>query len=147
MVTNTLDLLLPSFRAKVVAMLIELVSTGHYPVVHETLRTPARQAELVRRGTSKSNRSLHLIGAALDIICKHHQWDCHRYGCDFYEALGAAAKSVGLYWGGDMFPKNPFTGRRFVDKPHVQAVPYRRQSAFRRAVDRETFLRRLYDKP
>lgn len=127
-----LALLAAPFRERVDWMLTALRGAGREPVVWETYRTPQRCKLLRRKGASKNGlKSLHRWGAAVDVICGKHRWACPKYGCGFFDALALAAKAQGLYWGGDLFPRNRITGRRFVDRPHVQAVPYREQNALR----------------
>ena len=135
-VVRSLDALAWPFRHRVQTMLRELRTT-HEPLVWETLRTQERGDWLKARGRSKNgNRSMHTLGAAVDVICMRHRWACSKHDCDFFAALGAAAKNAGLYWGGDW--------RSFVDKPHVQAVPVRQQNRLRRADDVPAFLEDYY---
>lgn len=138
------DALVPAFAERYESVISDLRSGGFDPWVFETLRTKTRAAWLRRKGSSKSGvRSLHLLGCAADTICREHRWSCTRHGCRFFDALGDLAKARGLHWGGDMFPRNPVTGRRFVDKPHVQAVSYWRQKRLRAAEDPAEYVARV----
>lgn len=132
--------LLPAFRRRVDRMLVQLRADGYDPLVWETFRTQERQDHLRKRGASKARKSMHQLGAAVDVVCGLHLWSCRKEGCDFFAQLGRAAKAQGLHWGGDMFPKNPVTGRRFIDQPHVQAVSYWRQWSLRRAKDKAAYV-------
>lgn len=135
------DLLLPVFREKAEAVFTSMQVQGYKPVLFETLRTPARAQALRRKGTSRAKRlSMHCYGAAADFICATHRWRCRRYGCAFYQVLGETAKAHGLWWGGDMFPKNRWTGKKFVDMPHVQAVPFKLQNKLRASNDLVKFV-------
>ena len=84
--------------------------------VLEGLRTPQRQAELVREGASKTLKSRHLTGHAVDLaplIGGAVSWDWplyHRLAPAVKAA--AAAEGVTIEWGGDW--------RTFKDGPHWQ---------------------------
>lgn len=81
----------------------------------ETIRTVERQKLLVAKGYSKTMRSKHLRGRAVDFVCyidkkwswspKHHFW---------YDILGLLLiKSLtGVTWGGNW--------TTFIDRPHYQ---------------------------
>lgn len=85
-------------------------------VVIEGLRTPERQKKLFESGASKTMRSRHLTGHAIDIaawVDGQIRWDW-----PLYDALAVAMKqaannvSVPLEWGGDW--------KTFKDGPHYQ---------------------------
>lgn len=84
--------------------------------VLEGLRTQARQKELVAKGASKTMRSRHLTGHAVDIaplLGGKVSWDWplyHRLAPIVKRA--AAAENVPIEWGGDW--------RTFKDGPHWQ---------------------------
>jgi hypothetical protein len=138
---NDPSYLLQAFEPKVFAVLGLLREWDAVPRLHETLRTPARSQQLRRRGTSRvRGLSMHCYGAAADIICDKHLWGCRKQHCDFYQLLGRAAKQVGVWWGGDMFPVNRWTKKRFIDLPHIQAVPFKLQNKFRACDDYEKFV-------
>ncbi len=74
-------------------------------IVTEGLRTPHRQAELVKAGASQTMKSKHLTGRAVDlavVLDGEVRWDTQ-----LYVKLGAALKafaqdtSVRIIWGGD----------------------------------------------
>jgi peptidoglycan L-alanyl-D-glutamate endopeptidase CwlK len=74
-------------------------------MVTEGLRTPERQAALVRVGASRTTRSRHLTGHAVDVaalVDGRIRWDWPLYP-RIAEAFKAAAsqQEVALVWGGD----------------------------------------------
>lgn len=85
-------------------------------MVTEGLRTPARQAELVRAGASRTLNSRHLTGHAVDVaawVDGGVRWDWPLYpriAGAFKEA--AAAASAPLIWGEDWL--------RLRDGPHFE---------------------------
>lgn len=110
-------LLLPAFRAKLEQLFARLAARGFDPILHEGYRTPARAAMLAQKKAGIAN-SLHIYGAAADVISKSRLW-AHPA---FFQALGFEAEKLGLTWGG-----------RFseVDATHVQAVPGKQENTFR----------------
>lgn len=92
-------------------------ATGKIPfIVLEGLRTTQRQAELVAAGASRTMKSRHLTGHAVDLgvlVGGRLRWDW-----PLYEDLGRMVKGVAsdlrvkLTWGGD-WPT-------FRDGPHYQ---------------------------
>lgn len=85
-------------------------------IVTEGLRTPARQKQLVAAGASKTMRSRHLTGHAVDLAAMvggQVRWDWPLYA-RLADAMKTAAKEldVPLEWGGDW--------RSFKDGPHFQ---------------------------
>lgn len=94
-------------------------------IVTDGLRTPERQRELVRAGKSKTMRSRHLTGHAVD-LCAHHgdgnvSWD-HADLKAISDRMKQAAAETGipLEWGGDW--------KGFVDEPHFQ-LPWKEYPA------------------
>lgn len=81
---------------------------GRSPVdflITEGLRTPARQAALVRAGASRTLKSRHLTGHAVDVaalVDGKIRWDWPLYP-RIAEAVKAAAAEQGtaIVWGGD----------------------------------------------
>ncbi len=74
-------------------------------MITEGLRTPARQAALVRAGASRTLKSRHLTGHAVDVaalVDGKVRWDWPLYP-RIAEAVKAAAREQGvaLIWGGD----------------------------------------------
>lgn len=85
-------------------------------MVTEGLRTPERQAALVKAGASRTLNSRHLTGHAVDIaalIDGRVRWDWPLYPriAAHIKAL-AAARGIALIWGGD-WPK-------LRDGPHFE---------------------------
>lgn len=113
--------LLPSFQTRAQALLDHLEAIGYPAMVRQTRRTPAQAAANVARGTGIAD-SMHLYGAAMDVVCKFHLWDCHLHGCKFFEMLGDETERLGLVWGGRW---------RRHDLPHVQCLKVSDQAAFR----------------
>lgn len=89
---------------------------SHDFIVTEGLRTLARQKQLVDAGASKTIKSRHLTGHAVDVavlVGAKVRWDWPLYAA-FSKTMKQAAKDVGvpLEWGGDW--------ARFKDGPHYQ---------------------------
>lgn len=90
--------------------LVEVIAKaiGDSPVdfmVTEGLRTPERQAALVRAGASRTLRSRHITGHAVDVAAVIHgqvRWDWPLYP-RIAKAVKAAATELKtpLVWGGD----------------------------------------------
>lgn len=116
--------LLPGFAARVELLFARMRERGFHPLLWEGLRTPARAAELERKGTG-SARSIHCLGAAVDILDEATKWNAPEA---FWLALGGSAAELGLTWGGEW---------RKRDLPHVQAVSVREQQAFREMSEAE----------
>lgn len=99
---------------KVVKRAIEITETDF--TVLEGLRTAARQRQLVAAGASKTMRSRHLTGHAVDLgawVGGAVRWDW-----PLYHKIAAAMKQAAreldqpIEWGGDW--------RTFADGPHWQ---------------------------
>jgi len=72
--------------------------------VSEGLRSVARQAELVAKGASKTMKSKHIDGLAVDLVAYisgRVSWELNLYD-DIADAMAAAAKEHGVTvrWGG-----------------------------------------------
>lgn len=85
-------------------------------MITEGLRTPERQAELVRAGASRTLNSRHLTGHAVDVaawVDGGVRWDWPLYPriAGAFKAAAAAA-GIPLIWGGD-WP-------RLRDGPHFE---------------------------
>lgn len=85
-------------------------------MVTEGLRTPARQAALVRAGASRTMRSRHLTGHAVDVaalVDGQVRWDWPLYP-RIASAFKAAAARQGttIVWGGDW--------KSLKDGPHFE---------------------------
>lgn len=77
------------------------------------LRTKAEQELLVKTGKSKTMRSRHLTGHAVDLVDEHFTWSDHAMAEIAAVMKRAAAEcKVPIEWGGDW--------RSFIDTPHFQ---------------------------
>lgn len=90
--------------------------TGVDFMITEGLRTPARQAELVRAGASRTQNSRHLTGHAVDVaalVAGQVRWDWPLYP-RIAEAFRQTARELDtpITWGGD-WPK-------LRDGPHFE---------------------------
>lgn len=129
---DDINLLLPAFIPKVRQVLAALVTQNHDPVPFDTLRTPAEAAKLFARGTGSKN-SMHLYGIACDVICNKHGWNCGKFGCRFYQDLGASVRAAGLEWGGTWKTRVDlphFQGCSVADQPTVRRLPWDERNAF-----------------
>lgn len=85
--------------------------------VSEGLRTVERQKALVAKGASKTMKSRHIIGQAVDVFIlkdnKTLDWDIKSFA-KFNEIVQETAKEMGIKitWGG--------TWTKLVDGPHFQ---------------------------
>lgn len=85
-------------------------------MITEGLRNPVRQASLVKAGASRTLKSRHLTGHAVDVaalVDGQVRWDWPLYG-RIAEAFKTAARDLGisLTWGGDW--------TRLRDGPHFE---------------------------
>lgn len=99
---------------KVVKRAIEITEVDF--AVTEGLRTKKRQEELVKLGASKTMKSRHLTGHAVDlaaVIGSEIRWDWPMY-YKIADAIKKAANElkVPIEWGGDW--------KSFKDGPHFQ---------------------------
>lgn len=90
---------------RVVTRAAELVQAPLGFVVIEGLRTPKRQAELVKAGASRTQNSRHLTGHAVDLmatVAGQGRWDWPLYP-QLADAMKRAAAEFGvpIVWGGD----------------------------------------------
>lgn len=85
-------------------------------MVTEGLRTPERQAALVRAGASRTQRSRHLTGHAVDVAALVEgqvRWDWPLYPRIAAAFKAAAARQgTAIVWGGDW--------TRLRDGPHFE---------------------------
>ncbi len=85
-------------------------------IITEGLRSSERQAQLVKAGASKTMRSRHLTGHAIDVAAKvggEVRWDWPLYAkIAAAMKLAAAGLKVPITWGGDW--------RTFKDGPHFE---------------------------
>ena len=106
---------------KVVHRASEITKTPF--VVIEGLRTPARQKKLVASGASRTLKSRHIHGFAVDLAPyvddgDGNAWDSIRWDWPLFYPMAAAVKqaakelNVPVQWGGDW--------RTFKDGPHFE---------------------------
>jgi peptidoglycan L-alanyl-D-glutamate endopeptidase CwlK len=95
---------------------VKLASTQASFIVTEGLRTAERQKQLVAAGASKTQKSRHLTGHAVDLaalIGDEVRWDWPLYKKLAEEMKKASQElNVPIEWGGDW--------RSFKDGPHFQ---------------------------
>jgi peptidoglycan L-alanyl-D-glutamate endopeptidase CwlK len=99
---------------KVVKRASELSPTPF--IVTEGLRTLARQKELVAKGASKTMRSRHLTGHAIDFVPVvggriTWKWPAFKPIADAFKAAAKELKAP-IVWGGDW--------KTFRDGPHIE---------------------------
>ena len=89
----------PVLRTKVEAIRRRLLMRGWTPCIPagSARRTLAQQIRLVAQGRSKTLRSRHLTGRAVDIVPAYWGWDAPK---EFLLLLGHCAECEGLVWGG-----------------------------------------------
>ncbi len=101
-----LRLVATTLRPRIADLLHRLEVRGYRPLIAEDVwRSPERQRELHREGRSKVAWSFHCAtnpdgtpgSLAVDIVDAGLGWDAGRA---FWIALGAAARTEGLNWGG-----------------------------------------------
>lgn len=103
----------PDLR-KVVDRALELSEVDF--IVTEGLRTYVRQVQLVREGASKTLKSRHLTGHAVDVIA--YENGQVNYNADLMRKIAVAFKAasaelqIPIRWGGDW--------KSFVDTPHFE---------------------------
>ena len=102
-------------RLQAIVKLAITISTVDFAVL-EGVRTIERQKELLAKGASKTMRSRHLTGHAVDlgaIVDGQVRWDWPLYD-QLAIAMGQAAHQLGtpIEWGGDW--------TSFRDGPHFQ---------------------------
>ncbi|MER2520898.1 MAG: glucosaminidase domain-containing protein [Bdellovibrionales bacterium] len=118
-----LDHLDPRFAERLGLVMDDLKQQGYDAVIGSGERTVAEQADKVRQGYSHTMKSNHLHRdgndvTAVDITQRGKPWGGSEA---FQQALGKAAKSHGLEWGGDWDATFAGPGGKKVkDVAHVQ---------------------------
>jgi hypothetical protein len=117
--------LTPECRALAVEFLARLTEAQIPCLIACTGRTATEQAEAVRKGTSKVERSRHQDGCAVDVVPyaifqiagpDKLLWD----GSDpVWRRIGAIAERLGLRWGGRFGESAPGAGDGW-DPGHVE---------------------------
>ena len=111
----------PGLRHKVQKVLDAVKAAGFQPKIFFGWRSVQVQEELFKQGNTKVHFSFHNAqkpdgtpnAFAADIVDQRWGWDDAAEANGFWTALGTAAKSVGLVWGGDW--------KDFPDVAHVQS--------------------------
>lgn len=132
---DNIDLLLPEFKNKILLLLQAMKARGFDPILHDTGRTLNEAATYAEKGVGIKN-SLHLVGAATDIISASKGWSNPR----FFTALFEESKKLNLTSG------MTFSGKK-KDPNHIQAIPVKYQVAFRKLTSpkaRNLFLSQYY---
>ena len=104
--SRKLDDLDPRFRPAAMELIARCAEQGIPLFVVDTLRTPAEQAENLRRGVSWTPNSKHLFGCAIDVcpfeIFNAHGPDKLQWNADdpVWLRIGEIGEKLGLVWGG-----------------------------------------------
>ena len=123
-IQTSLDLLVEPFRGQIRGLLAEAMERRAYFVVTETLRTQERQQLLFDDGKSRTMRSNHLIGKAVDVApvklysegtVEEIWWDKANPS---WAVLGELAVKWGVGWGGCKKGK----WANFEDFPHLEYI-------------------------
>lgn len=99
------------------------ISTVDFQVT-EGLRTLSRQKALVAQGASRTLRSRHLTGHAVDVVAMigtRISWELPLY-FPIRDAFAQAAHELGvtIRWGGDWDGDGSTSDESFVDSPHFE---------------------------
>jgi peptidoglycan LD-endopeptidase CwlK len=110
-------------RLVAVVMRAAEITTQPFQIT-EGVRTVERQRTLVARGASKTMRSRHLTGHAVDVVAMvggRISWEFPLY-LAIRDAMFAAAKELGivLRWGADWDGDGDSKDETFVDSPHFE---------------------------
>ena len=83
-------------------------------LIYETIRTKEKQREYVEKGVSKTMKSYHLVGQALDFVPVDNKGRALWNGYDLPHVKKAIqyAKQLGFTWGGEW--------KTFQGRPHLQ---------------------------
>lgn len=117
-IVTSLEALVEPFRGRIRGLLAEAMERRAYFVVTETLRSYDRQRFLFEDGKSKTMRSHHLVGTAVDVApvllysegkVQEVTWD---RGHPSWQVLGELAKKWDVTWGGNW--------ESFPDLPHLE---------------------------
>jgi peptidoglycan L-alanyl-D-glutamate endopeptidase CwlK len=104
--SRALDDLSPRMRPLAIELLARCIEAGIMVMIVDTLRTPAEQAENLRKGVSWTLKSRHLTGNAIDIAPYEtyalHGPDKLQWDNDdaVWQRIGDIGESLGLTWGG-----------------------------------------------
>lgn len=124
---DDIKLLPPTMQVHVQSVIDQLKATGFKPILFDGMRTKAEALKNAAKGTGRPD-SIHMYGAASDLICDDHGWQCRKFKCKFYQNLKRIASAEGFVCGADFHS---------VDEPHIQAVMVFMQQKFRELPDDE----------
>lgn len=123
---DDLNLLHPTMRRKVRAIISDAAGHGIKLMVFETFRSKERQLELYQQGVTKLKEvGVHHYGLAADIVFADPTGQPSWKG-DF-SFLGRLAKAHNVIWGGD-WDDNPKTPNKFQDEDHIQLIAVNQQT-------------------
>lgn len=91
-------------------------------LIYDTIRTKAQQAENVKKGVSKTMKSYHIVGQALDFVFVDSKgkpmWSLSSYTSKM-DIINYARK-LGFIWGADWDNDGNWRDETFLDSPHLQ---------------------------
>lgn len=118
---DDVELLEPTFRAEVMAVIAAAHAKGIDLRCTETFRSQALQQHYFDKGTTKLRTvGVHHYGLACDLV-EYRAGKPIWNRPDNYAFLGPIARNAGLVWGGD-WDGNPKTSHTIYDGYHVQRV-------------------------
>lgn len=93
-------------------------------MVIEGLRSKARQRQLVAQGLSKTMKSKHLRGMAVDVVPYPVDWNDWKKFEAIKRAFDLASKNTGVKfrWGGDWNMNGKSSDEKFLDGPHFELI-------------------------
>jgi hypothetical protein len=119
------DLLEPTTRKLVQAIVADARAHGIKLMIFETYRSPQRQMALYDQGATKLKKvGVHHYGLACDLVKDINGQPSWKGD---FSLLGHLAHEHGLIWGGDW--GNPNIKHSFIDDDHVQRCTIGRQAA------------------
>lgn len=125
----------PGFATKLRKVFLILQGQGFSPKITSAWRDLATQARLKAEGKTQVSFSFHNnindegkpAALAADVIDSRYGYEVSDRNAKFFKALGAAAESLGMTWGGGLTYKrsNPVWAKYSLswDPSHVQAFP------------------------
>lgn len=111
---NNIDKLGDNTKRKALVWYEFCIKEGVNILIYETIRTKETQREYVNKGASKTMKSYHLVGQALDFVPISSKGEAlwNGYNDDKIKKIINYAIQLGFVWGGNW--------KKFVDKPHLQ---------------------------
>jgi len=111
---RNINKLIPELK-KITELIINDLELNSIPMqIFETYRILNRQKELIAKGYSKTLKSKHLIGKAVDFVVfidGKWSWNYAKYS-KYFNKYGEIAEGYGLKWGGRW--------ESFKDYPHIE---------------------------